>query len=73
MLDQCGYTILSYENKKILSPFNHKKIFLIENQCKTPIGLMSGRLTPARIWLILDLARNRCPDSENQDTIDDSL
>ena len=28
---------------------------------------------PARIWLILNLTRSRCPDSENQDTLDDSL
>ena len=30
---------------------------------------------PARIWLILDKARNRCPNSGNQDqdTIDNTL
>ena len=29
--------IVSHENKKAFSPFYHK-IFLIENECKTPIG-----------------------------------
>ena len=28
----------SHENKKVLSPFYHKKIFLTENECKTPYG-----------------------------------
>ena len=32
-----------HQNKKALSPFYHKKIFLIENECKTPLGC--GKLT----------------------------
>ena len=28
----------SHEDKKALSPFYHEKIFLIENECKKPIG-----------------------------------
>ena len=35
--------------------------------------LLSGGPRLARMWLILDLARNRCLDSENQGTIDNSL
>ena len=35
--------------------------------------LLSGGPRPARMWLILDLARNRCLDSENQGTIDNTL
>ena len=31
----------SHENKKALSPFCHKKIFLIENECKTLIGCLT--------------------------------
>ena len=27
----------SHENIKALSPFYDKKVFLVENQCKTPI------------------------------------
>ena len=38
-----------------------------------PIHLLSGGLRLAMIWLILDLARQRCFDSENQGTIDSSL
>ena len=38
-----------------------------------PTHLLSGGPRLARVWLILDLARNRCLDSENQDTIDNSL
>ena len=35
--------------------------------------LLSGGPRPARMWLILDLARNRCLDSESQGTIDNTL
>ena len=35
--------------------------------------LLSGGPRLARMWLNLDLARNRCLDSENQGTIDNSL
>ena len=28
----------SHENKNVLSPFYHKKIFLTENECKAPYG-----------------------------------
>ena len=35
--------------------------------------MLPGGPRPERIWLILDLARNRCPDAENQDNIDNSL
>ena len=35
--------------------------------------LLSGGPRLARMWLILDLARNRCLDSENQGTIGNSL
>ena len=35
--------------------------------------LLSGGPRPARMWLILDLPRNKCLDSENQVTIDNSL
>ena len=38
-----------------------------------PTHLLPGGPRLSRIWFILDLARNRCPDSENQDTIDNSL
>ena len=31
-------SISSHENKKALSSFYHKKIFLIESECKTPYG-----------------------------------
>ena len=30
--------ISPHQNKKVLRPFYHKKIFLIENECKTPWG-----------------------------------
>ena len=43
-------------------------IFLVQ----FPHLLSDGSRTP-RIWLILYLPRNRCPDSENQDTLDNSL
>ena len=35
--------------------------------------LLSGGSRFARMWLILDLARNICLDSENQGTIDNSV
>ena len=38
-----------------------------------PTHLLSGGPRLERMWLILDLARNRCLDSENQGTIDNSL
>ena len=38
-----------------------------------PTHLLSSGPKSARMWLILDLARNRCLDSENQDKIDNSL
>ena len=31
-------SISSHENKKALCPFYHKKMFLIENECKAPVG-----------------------------------
>ena len=31
---------LPHQNKKALSPFYDKKIFLAENECKTPIGCL---------------------------------
>ena len=34
--------------------------------------LLLGRARPARIWLILDLARTGCLDSENQYTLDNA-
>ena len=33
-----GKLISSHENEKALSPFYHKKIFLLEKDCKTPIS-----------------------------------
>ena len=33
------HTKLSHVNKKTLSPFYHKKIFLIEIECNTPYRL----------------------------------
>ena len=38
-----------------------------------PTNLLSGGPRPARIWLILERTRNKCLDSENQDTTDNSL
>ena len=38
-----------------------------------PTHLLSGGPRLARVWLIFDLARNKCLDSENQDTIDNSF
>ena len=35
--------------------------------------LLPGRPRPARIRLSIDLSRNRCPDPENQDILDNSL
>ena len=32
---------LSHENKKALSPFDHKKIFLIVKERKTPYGCLT--------------------------------
>ena len=34
--------MLSHENKKFLSPFYHKKIFLIENECRHRYGSLVG-------------------------------
>ena len=38
-----------------------------------PAHSLSGGPRPSRMWLILDLARSRCLDSENQDAIGNSL
>ena len=35
--------------------------------------MLPGGPRPAIMWLILDLPRSRCPDSQNQDTIDNNL
>ena len=33
---------MSHENKKALSPFSHKKYFLIENEYKTRYGCLNS-------------------------------
>ena len=38
---KCESESSSLKNKKVLSPFYYKKIFLIENECKTPIGCLT--------------------------------
>ena len=37
----CSLYILPHENKIALRPFHHKKIFLIENEYKTPFGCLA--------------------------------
>ena len=37
----CSLYILPHENKIALRPFYHKKIFLIENEYKTPFGCLA--------------------------------
>ena len=48
-------------------------IFLVEILHSRSTHLLSGWPKPVRISLVLDLARNRCLDSESQDIIDNSL
>ena len=62
-IPQCGSS--QYDNQMNKTNI---ALFSFPNKEKKPGG---PRL--ARMWLILDVARNRCLDSENQRTIDNSL
>ena len=53
-----GKLISSLENEKALSPFYHKKIFLMEKECKTPIScifyqkyLLYDKMAPGFLFL----------------------
>ena len=49
-----------------------RTMFLDRLLAQPPL-LLLGRTRPAGIWVILDLARTGCPNSENQDTLDNDL
>ena len=53
--------------------FEAQGIMLMGRFIVKPTHLLPGEPKLSRIWLILDLVRNRCLDSENQGTIDNSL
>ena len=50
-----------------------QKMMLLGRFLVQSTHLLPSEPRPARIQLISDLPRNRCPDSENQDTIDNNL
>ena len=56
-----------------LDCFRAQRIMFLGRFLVLHTHLLPGDPRLARVWLILDLARNRCLDSENQDTIDNSL
>ena len=53
--------------------FGTRRIMLLGTFLVQSTHLLSGGPRLARMWLILDLTRNRSLDSENQGTIDNSL
>ena len=71
-------------HKPVLKKFKRRKVYargcvgaqrimFLGRFLVQPTHLLSGGPRPARMWLILDLARSRCLDSENQDAIGNSL
>ena len=50
-----------------------QRIMLLGRFLVYPSHLLSAGPRLERMWLILDIAKNRCLDSENQGTIDNSL
>ena len=65
--------ILSLSHSPESGRIGARRATFLDSFLAQPPSLLPGRPRPVRIWLILDLARTGCPDSENQDTLDNSL